>query len=258
MMNARRFAEKSVLVIGAAQGIGRATAQAVLAEGGTVMGVDLSPMPVGTHEGLTADSGGRFVGHVADALDGTQVQTAVDFACDLFGGVDVLVNAVGGSSIVAEPGRHVDDMPFTDWKRVIDFNLSGTFLFSQSVIPVMKEGGGGKIVNVSSLAHRGRSEDASAAYAVSKAGIVALTTKLALEVGPFGITVNAIAPSLTLTERLKPHWSEMSEAKRDDTLSRIPLGRLAKSSDSAKVICFLASADADFVSGVTIDVAGGQ
>src|SRR5205823_7339051 len=123
---------------------------------------------------------------------------------------------------------------------------------------VMKRQRSGKIVNISSIAGRGLSASSSSAYATAKGGIIALTRKLSLELGAHGITANAIAPSLTLSERLLPHWEARSAEARDAEIRRTPLGRIATPEDQARVICFLASADADFVTGVTIDVTGGQ
>jgi NAD(P)-dependent dehydrogenase (short-subunit alcohol dehydrogenase family) len=122
----------------------------------------------------------------------------------------------------------------------------------------MKKAGRGKIVSISSIAGRGLSALSSSAYAAAKGGIIALTRKLADELGPHGITINAIAPSLTLTERLRPHWEKRSPADQAAVAARVPLGRIAEAADQAKVIAFLASADADFVTGITIDVTGGQ
>ena len=118
----------------------------------------------------------------------------------------------------------------------------------------MKRQRSGKIVNISSIAGRGLSASSSSAYAAAKGGIIAFTRKLSLEVGSFGITVNAIAPSLTLTERLRVRRTAEQVAAE---AARTPLGRVAVAEDQARVICFLASSDADFVTGVTIDVTGG-
>ncbi len=96
------------------------------------------------------------------------------------------------------------------------------------------------------------------AYAAAKGGIIALTRKLSFELGPFGINVNAIAPSLTLTERIRPRWNQQSPEEQAAEIERTPLRRVAEAADQAKVICFLASSDADFVTGLTIDVTGGQ
>jgi len=124
-------------------------------------------------------------------------------------------------------------------------------------VPVMKRQRGGKIVNISSIAGRGISASSSSAYATAKGGIIALTKKLGRELGPFGITVNAIAPSMTLTERIRPRWEQRSSEEQAQEILRTPLRRMAEARDQARVICFLASRDADFVTGVTIDVTGG-
>jgi NAD(P)-dependent dehydrogenase (short-subunit alcohol dehydrogenase family) len=112
-------------------------------------------------------------------------------------------------------------------------------------------------VNLSSIAGRGLSASSSSAYAAAKGGIIAFTRKLAHELGPFGITVNAIAPSLTLTERIRPRWEQRTADEQAQEVARTPLRRVAEAKDQARVICFLASSDADFVTGVTIDVTGG-
>ena len=155
------------------------------------------------------------------------------------------------------PGAAVDELSFTEWQQLIDFNLSGTFLFTHAVVPVMKRQRSGKIVNLSSIAGRGLSISSSSAYAAAKGGIIAFTRKLAHELGPEGINVNAIAPSVTLTERIRPHWDKRSQASQAEEIERTPLRRVAEAADQANVICFLASADADFVTGLTIDVTGG-
>lgn len=116
----------------------------------------------------------------------------------------------------------------------------------------------GKIVNLSSIAGRGLSGSSSAAYAAAEGGIIAFTRKIAFELGPWGINVNAIAPSRTLTERIRPRWEQQSPEDQAADIERTPLRRIAEAPDQAKVICFLASSAADFVTGVTIDVTGGN
>ena len=140
---------------------------------------------------------------------------------------------------------------------MIEFNLNATFLFCNAVAPGMKHAGSGKIVNLSSIAGRGLSGSSSTAYAAAKGGIIAFTRKLSLELGPFGINVNAIAPSLTLTERLLPRWENYSPEEQAAEIEKVPLKRIATADDQARVIAFLLSSDADFVTGLTIDVTGG-
>ena len=131
-----------------------------------------------------------------------------------FGAVDILVNAVGGSTIIANSSADVDELTFEEWQRLIAFNLSGTFLFTHAVVPIMKRRRHGKIVNLASIAGRGLSASSSSAYAAAKGGIIAFTRKLAFELGPYGVTINAIAPSLTLTERIRPHWDKRTQRRR--------------------------------------------
>jgi NAD(P)-dependent dehydrogenase (short-subunit alcohol dehydrogenase family) len=219
---------------------------------------------VDTDEGRLKDmvsaiqsAGGRAHAYRADALDAVQADTVVERAVTEHGHVDILVNAVGGSTIISRPAATVDELTLPEWQQLITFNLDGTFLFSHALVPVMKRQREGKIVNISSIAGRGISASSSSAYAAAKGGIIAFTKKLAQELGPFGITVNAIAPSMTLTERIRPRWEQRSAEERAQEVFRTPLRRMAEARDQANVICFLASADADFVTGVTIDVTGG-
>ena len=252
-----RFTDQVALITAAGSGIGRATAEMIAREGGTVIAVDTDVAKLESLLGAIAAAGGRADGRVADALDAAQVEETVAWAAHDFGTIDILVNAVGGSTIIQRPAAKIEELSLSDWQRLIAFNLQGTFLFCHAVVPVMKRRRRGKIVNLASIAGRGRSTASSAAYAAAKGGIIALTKKLSAELGPHGITVNAIAPSLTLTERIRPHWNQCAPEDRAAEIARTPLRRVAEAVDQARVICFLASADADFVTGVTIDVTGG-
>ena len=250
-----RFKGRIALITAAGRGIGRATAEIIGREGGTVVAVELDKESLDQVVGAIRTAGGTAHGLPADALDASQVAGVVRRVIDEHGRIDILVNAVGGSTIIPKPAAAVDELTLDDWQRLLHFNLTGTFLFCNAVAPVMKRQRGGKIVNISSIAGRGLSATSSSAYATAKGGIIAFTRKLSLEVAPFGITVNAIAPSLTLTERLRVRRTPDQVAAE---AARTPLGRVAVAEDQARVICFLASHDADFVTGVTIDVTGGQ
>ena len=252
-----RFTDKVALITAVASGIGRATADIMAKEGAIVVGVDNNAERLEAAMAALREAGGRAHARPCDALDPAQVEATVAAAAAEFGRIDILVNAVGGSTIVAKPGATVEELSFADWQKLIDFNLSGTFLFTHAVVPVMQRQRSGKIVNLASIAGRGRSVSSSAAYAAAKGGIIAFTKKLSYELGPYGITINAIAPSRTLTERIRPRWNQQSPEDQQAEIDKTPLRRVAEAVDQARVICFLASADADFVTGETIDVTGG-
>ena len=252
-----RFKDQVALITAAGSGIGKAAAEIIGAEGGVVVGVDTDEGRLEKAMAAIRDAGGHAHGRRADALDAIQVQAVVDSVVREHGRIDILVNAVGGSTIIPRPAATVDELTLDDWHRVLTFNLEGTFLFCHVVAPVMKRQGRGKIVNISSIAGRGISPTSGSAYATAKGGIIAFTRKLAHELGPFGINVNAIAPSLTLTERIRPRWEQRSKEEQAQEIARTPLRRVAEAQDQARVLCFLASGDADFVTGVTIDVTGG-
>jgi NAD(P)-dependent dehydrogenase (short-subunit alcohol dehydrogenase family) len=253
-----RFRNHIALISGAGSGIGRATAQIMGEEGGTIVGVDINQESLEQVLAGIRRGGGNTQAIVANALDATEVRQAVQQIVDTHGRIDILVNAVGGSTTIANSRATVDELSLEEWQQLLHFNLTGTFLFCNAVVPLMKRQRSGKIVNISSIAGRGLSESSSSAYATAKGGIIAFTRKLAFELGPFGITCNAIAPGRTLSERIHSRWEQMPAAEQQAALARIPLRRLAQPEDQARVICFLASGDADFVNGVTIDVTGGQ
>jgi NAD(P)-dependent dehydrogenase (short-subunit alcohol dehydrogenase family) len=255
---AMRFTDRVALITAAANGIGKATADIVAREGGIVVAVDNHPERLETALRALREAGGQAHGRLCDALDEAQVNETVASVVQEFGRIDILVNAVGGSTVIARPGATVDEMSFADWQKIIDFNLSGTFLFTHAVVPIMQRQRSGKIVNLASIAGRGRSVSSSSAYAAAKGGIIAFTKKLSYELGPYGVNINAIAPSVTLTERIRPHWERRSQEAQAAEIDKTPLRRVAEASDQAKVICFLASSDADFITGVTIDVTGGS
>ena len=253
-----RFTGKVAVITAFANGIGRATAEIMAREGAVVIGVDNHRGRLDEAVAALCGAGGTVHGRLCDALDAGQAEATVASVEQEFGRVDILVNAVGGSTIIANSGAGVDELTFAEWQRLVAFNLDGTFLFTHTVVPIMKRQRHGKIVNLASIAGRGLSETSSSAYAAAKGGIIAFTRKLAFELGPYGVTINAIAPSLTLTERIRPHWERRAAKAQAAEIARTPLRRVAEASDQAKVICFLASSDADFVSGVTIDVTGGN
>lgn len=253
-----RFKDKVAIVTAGGAGIGKAAVEIFAGEGAVAVALDVNEDRLTALEAQLSDAAGYVIGRNADAGNPDAVAAVVDEALAAHGRIDILVNAVGGSTIIGNPAAGVDELSFEDWQRIVDFNLNATFLMTNAVVPAMKKRKHGKIVSVSSIAGRGLSVSSSSAYAAAKGGIIAFTRKLATELGPFGVTVNGIAPSLTLTERIAPHWEKRSAEEQAAIVGDIPLGRVPDAMDQAKVIAFLASSDADFVTGITIDVTGGQ
>ena len=256
-----RFKNRIALITAAANGIGRATAAIMGREGATVIAVDNHQArldeAVPALRQAAGSSGGKAEGRLVDALDQAQVDGLVAEIARDYGRIDILVNAVGGSTVIDKPTATTEQLTLADWQRLIAFNLDSTFIVTHAVIPIMKRQRSGKIVNLASIAGRGLSFNSSSAYAAAKGGIIAFTRKLAHELGPEGINVNAIAPSVTLTERIRPHWEKRTQASQAEEIERTPMRRVAEAVDQANVICFLASAESDFVTGITIDVTGG-
>jgi len=129
---------------------------------------------------------------------------------------------------------------------------------ARAVIGAMKSKGWGRIVNVSSIAARGRGQSPNISYASAKAGVIGFTQQLAMEAGPYGVTVNAVAPGGILSGRVIDRWAAMSDAERSRISEAIPLRRIGQPQDVARAILFLASNDADYITGITLDVNGGR
>jgi 3-oxoacyl-[acyl-carrier protein] reductase len=254
-----RFRERVAIITGGGSGIGRATAQLMAAEGGKLALVDLDVGAMSAMAQTIEAESGIVTTVAADVLDDSAVDRMVQTVLSRFGRIDILVNAVGGSTIIERSSAPVEELTLDEWERVLAFNLRGTFLCTHAVIPQMKRQGSGRIVNLSSVAARGDSPRSGAAYAAAKAGIRALTRKLAIELGPYGITCNAVAPSMTLSERIERRlWRPRTPEEQKAIIEAVPLKRVSTPADQAKVILFLASDDAAFVSGQTIEVTGGS
>jgi NAD(P)-dependent dehydrogenase (short-subunit alcohol dehydrogenase family) len=253
-----RFRDRIAIITGGGSGIGRAAAQLMGMEGAGLALVDLDPQAMQAVAQTIEACSGTVIALQADVLDERAVDRLVQSVLDHYGRIDILVNAVGGSTIIERSSAPVEELTLDEWERVLAFNLRGTFLCTHAVIPQMKRQGSGRIVNISSVAARGDSLRSGAAYAAAKAGIRAFTRKLAIELGPYGITCNAIAPSMTLSERIERRmWRQRTPEEQKAIIEAVPLRRVSTPEDQAKVILFLASDDAGFVSGQTIEVTGG-
>ncbi len=244
------LAGKVAVITGGSRGIGRATAQAFAAQGVavTVVGRDQSAIEA-TVAAITTQ-GGRALGVAADCTvdeDIAALHRAVDAR---FGPVDILATFAGGNGMPAptqsETGAH--------WRAVIESDLTSTFLTVSAFLPAMIARRSGLIITMSSAAAR-QPAKSSAAYAAAKAGVIAFTRHLAAEMGPTGIRVNCLAPSAIENDRMRA-W--ISEADRRALGASFPLGRVGQPDDVASSALFLASSASSWITGVTLDIAGGK
>lgn len=240
---------KTAFITGGGGGVGRAVSLALAREGVSVVVADLSEesaMKVATE---VNDSGGRAVGMKVNVTIWEEVEAAVQRAVKEFGGVDILVNAAGVRAVATleETTDKVFDLH-------VDVNLRGPFYTCKAVVPLMKEKGWGRIVNIASMAGRRGHPFAGSTYAAAKAGVFGLTKSIARETARYGITANTIAPNTINTPFIDAFTSEQRETVRKS----IPLGRLAEAEDLVGPILFLASDACSFITGQDITVDGGQ
>lgn len=259
---------KVAIITGGARSLGRAYALRLASLGADVAIADIDLDAAREFgEELTAPTvideiralGVRVVGLQVDVTSQTDVEGMAEQVARDLGRIDILVNNAGGILRPVERG-YATSMPEEDYRFIMDVNLTSTIFCCQAVAPYLKEQRSGKIVNVSSQAGlRGNDNGAVAHYCVAKAGVVEYTRVLAGELGPYNITVNAIAPGLILTNRARVQFGR--GATPDDTArheQRIPLRRMGVAEDCAKVVEFLATDLSDYVTGQVIPVCGGM
>jgi 3-oxoacyl-[acyl-carrier protein] reductase len=250
---------KVAVVTGAARGIGRETARIFAERGVKVLINDLDRFAAAAE---LADQLGRdrALAVKADVTDAAQVAQMIEQAVSAFGSVHILINNVGGS---LGTSRFVEGISDGDWRRVVDLCLTSQFYTTRAVAPLMKAQRWGRIVNISSSAGVfGERLVWSPAYAAAKAGVCGFTRQVAIELGRYNITVNAVAQGDTETERTREIWAtdwpETEEQRWARYQTFVPLQRPAAPAEIANVITFLASEEASFINGATVDVNGGE
>ncbi|AYF77463.1 SDR family oxidoreductase [Nocardia yunnanensis] len=244
------LAGKTAVITGGSRGIGAETARQLAAQQAQVCVVGRSKPDLDEVVAQITDAGGTAVAAVADVTSAAEligVRELVEFE---FGRVDVLGVFAGG---LGRPTPSAE-LPEQLWRQVLDSDLTSAFLTVQAFLPMMLAQGSGSIVTMSSSAGRQPSQ-ANLAYGVAKAGIVMMTRHLAAELGPQGIRVNSLAPSSILTEKVA---ANMPQPVQQQVAAAHPLRRLGETADVAQAALFLASDASSYLSGITIDVAGGR
>jgi 3-oxoacyl-[acyl-carrier protein] reductase len=251
------FTGKTAIVTGAAHGFGRAISLAFVERGAHVWAVDVLEDELRETEALCRDARGSCRASVADVRNQTAVNACVAAAAAAADRVDVLVNNAGG--VLGQVGRPLEQITSAEWQAIFDVNVTGAFYFSQAAAPGMKASRSGRIINISSGAGLGVSLTGIQAYAAAKAALIGLTRQLAHELGPFGITVNSIAPgfvrSNSTTER---QWQSYGTEGQRALIDRIALKRLGTPADIAYGVLFFASEYAGWISGQILSIDGGK
>jgi NAD(P)-dependent dehydrogenase (short-subunit alcohol dehydrogenase family) len=243
------------LVTGAAAGIGQAIAIAMAQNGASIIAVDISEGAPETLDAVTR-MGRTNLFLRCDISDFDQVSRTVRDAEHAFGQIDILVNNAGTNS-PAELRKRIDEYSVEEWHRIIAIDLDGLFFCSRAVTPGMVQRNSGTIINIASVMGIIPARLQSA-FTAAKAGVINFSRSMALELGPLGIRVNAIAPGSVLTRRTRElFYSADKSVVSASLLSHIPLGRPGTPEEIASAALFLASSDAAYITGTVITVDGG-
>lgn len=246
------FSDQVATITGGAQGICLGVAQAFGESGAQTFILD-----VHEESGEAAAEAIRQEGGIAsfircDAADARSVTEAFSRVLDQAGRIDILVNGVGGYRGICP----VEEITEPEWDRIIELNLKSAFLCAKAVIPVLMRQRTGRIINIGSIAGQTVVQHADPGhYSAAKAGVHALTRVLAFELGRCGITVNAVAPATTVTERA---LANRGKEQMEEIAATAPLGRLAEIEDTVGCVLFIASPEAGYITGQTISVNGGR
>jgi 3-oxoacyl-[acyl-carrier protein] reductase len=241
--------DKVAVVTGAAQGIGRAIAEALARRGADVVVADLNVEKAeATAKEIAADTGRRAIAVQVDVADHASAKAMIDRAIAEFGRIDILVNNAGITR-----DNLIMRMKEDDWDLVLNVNLKGAFNCSKAIIRPMMKQHYGRIVNITSVSGLA-GQVGQTNYSSSKAGLIGFTKALAKEVGSRNITVNAVAPGFIETDLT----ADLPQDLKDMAIQMTPVGRFGKPEDVANAVVFLASDDANFITGQVLSVDGGM
>lgn len=249
-----KFDGQSAIVTGAAHGFGRAVARRLAELGARVWATDILEQELGE---TARAAGERCRAHRLDVTDRDAVQALAKTVEAETGRIDILVHSAGG--VVGQVGKPLDEVTPAAWQAILAVNLTGAFWCAQAVAPAMKRARSGRIVTISSGAGLGVSLTGIQAYASAKAGEIGLTRQLAHELGPFGITVNSVAPGFARSNpSSEAQWQSYGEEGQKRMIERIALRRLGQPDDIANAVLFFASDGAGWITGQTLSVDGGK
>ena len=240
------FIGKVAVVTGAARGIGKETATRISKNGAKVALWDYDEKNI---QLLSEKIGNNSIPLKVDVSDENSIKNAAEIVRDKLGIPSLLVNCAG----VAGDNATVADTDPNEWRRVININLTGTFLCCRELVSGMVNNNYGRIVNIASVAGKEGNPNA-AHYSASKAGVITFTRSLAKEVSSSGVIVNSITPAVIDTEML----SQVSEEHKKYMISKIPMGRMGKTSEVAALICWLLSKECSYSTAATFDLSGGR
>jgi 3-oxoacyl-[acyl-carrier protein] reductase len=245
------------LVTGAAHGIGRSISVELSRHGATVWAGDVLASDLAETESACSDAGGTCRTRALDVTQREAVDALVAEIVRTDGAVDILVNVAGG--VLGQVGKPLEEVSDAEWASILDVNLTGVFYCSRAVAPHMKERRYGRIVNISSGAGRSTSLTGIQAYTSAKAGQIGLTRQLAQELGPWGITVNNIAPGFVLSNpTTQRQWESYGEEGQQALVNDIALKRLGAPEDIAYGVLFFVSDLAAWCTGQVLSIDGGK
>lgn len=246
--------QRIALVTGSAQGLGLTIADRLSKEGLTVVMADLLQEKLNLETTRLRKKGRKVEGFVLDVGNESDVKHVFTKVKKKYGRLDILVNNAGISPKLDGVKRAIVDTPLDEWNRVMQINLTGTFLCVREALPMMVNNNWGRIVNMASQAGRTFSRVAGSHYSASKSGVIGFTRTLAVEYGPNGITANCIAPGRIVS----PMVNEVLPEKNEEFIKITPVARLGYSEEVAAAVSLLCSEEAGYITGATLDVNGGM